>query len=340
MIGPRDGELDLMAVARDDELLDLLGARADLAASAQGEPDDAVRLLQALASDVDEGLDELLATPLPGQRARRRTLARGTALALVVGATLSVGGVSAAVTGDPLAGYRAVATALGLRSELPPSAAEIAKWNHTLAQARAVARAGATAAAAAMLDRLEQRLAELPANQRAAMTRKIAALRARLDDAAGAGRPDGVPGQGRGPAKPPAERRRADLGADQGGAADQPAKPAKPAPGDAPRQGTDGGSDGPAGKGDGRAGRTSDAPSTGDQPAPTATTDPVAPTPEPTVRTDPTDAATKPGKSQGNANGRTARSAEPADTAGVTEPPTDATAAGGAANGRGGNPRR
>lgn len=352
MIGPRDGELDLMAVARDDELLDLLAARGDLAAAPGGGPDEAALLLQALARDVDEGLAELLATPLPGQRARRRTLARGTALALVVGATLSVGGVSAAVTGDPLAGYRAVATALGLHSELPPNAAEIAKWNHTLARVRAVARAGDTAAATAMLDRLEQRLAELPANQRAAMARKIAALRARLTEATRPGRPDDLRGQGRGSVKPPAEQRRAGEGDDHGGAAGQPAKPDKPtkpdkadkqdkpATGDAPRQGSVGGPDGSAGQGNGRTGRTSDAPLSGDQAAPTSTTDPVAPTPEPSATTDPTDTATKPGRSRGGSSGEPAQTEESAVTAQTAAPATDATAPDGAAHGRGSDPRR
>jgi len=126
MVGSQgsDGGLDLLAINRDADLLDLLARRAPVPA------DDAVlAMLAALAADVDEGLDELLvateddalvraatvAIVVPDLPAPRRGLGlRATTVAIVVGATLSIGGVAAAVTGDPLAPVKGIATAVGM----------------------------------------------------------------------------------------------------------------------------------------------------------------------------------------------------------------------------------
>lgn len=177
------GFSDGAALRRDDDLLDLLGARLaphldrpvvdedpasalwtttagsklpaaappESPASGQSPVDQAAVLLRALVEDVDQGWvhepaprdvapradevtrlrtsdrrgdrppdwrrDQLLDWPRdrprdwPRDRPRDRprgTVARGTALAAVVAAALSVSGVAAAVTGDPLAPYRAV----------------------------------------------------------------------------------------------------------------------------------------------------------------------------------------------------------------------------------------
>ncbi len=118
------GSLDVMAVQRDGELLDALGGRLSVPSD-----DAAVLLLQAFAADVDQDLVELFAAlddaaalsgrdgaieSAPGDQVggRRRRLTAAATAALVLGGTLSVSGVAAAVTGDPFAPYRAVGQAL------------------------------------------------------------------------------------------------------------------------------------------------------------------------------------------------------------------------------------
>ena len=114
--GPRS-ELDLLAVQRDDEALDELARRQDRGPMTE----DVLFLLAALATDVDDGLKELLSTPMRmplrsaatgeipslAAAARRRT-ARTVTGALIVAGLVSVSGVSAAVTGDPFTPYRSV----------------------------------------------------------------------------------------------------------------------------------------------------------------------------------------------------------------------------------------
>jgi len=110
VIGPQyqGGSVDEVAVRRDDELLELLGGR-----TAPLDVDVAGSLLWALSLDVDR---EIAATSPQAEPVdmvaqapwRRRQGARGTVIGVVVAATLSVSGVAAAVTGDPLAPYRAV----------------------------------------------------------------------------------------------------------------------------------------------------------------------------------------------------------------------------------------
>ena len=132
------GGVDLAAVARDAELMDRLAVRAPLAVD-----DDVARLLGSLAAEVDDGLDALLAeleaplleqddsTPAFGTPTRRRAHGlRATTVAIVVGATLSVSGVAAAVTGDPLAPYKGIVRAVTNAGAPSPHASTTAKLNH------------------------------------------------------------------------------------------------------------------------------------------------------------------------------------------------------------------
>ena len=132
------GGVDLAAVARDAELMDRLAVRAPLAVD-----DDVARLLASLAAEVDDGLDSLLAeleAPLLEQErstadfgtpTRRRAHGlRATTVAIVVGATLSVSGVAAAVTGDPLAPYKGIVRAVTNAGAPSPHASTTAKLNH------------------------------------------------------------------------------------------------------------------------------------------------------------------------------------------------------------------
>ena len=188
-----DGSLDLLAVQRDDELLDRLGGRVAL------QSDDAmVQLLVTWRDEVDDGLPrlvpapraepvmarpagvDLLPSPASGQPRRRRLTATGTAAALVLGGTLSLSGVAAAVTGDPLAPYRAVGHALSIGgSSLPEHAAELARLNKGLSRARAAVAHGDLAGAQAAVDGLAAQLAgaDLTDEQRAAIERRLASLR-------------------------------------------------------------------------------------------------------------------------------------------------------------------
>jgi hypothetical protein len=132
------GGVDLAAVARDAELMDRLAVRAPLTVD-----DDVARLLASLAAEVDDGLDGLLAeleAPLLeqdeptadfGTPSRRRAHGlRATTVAIVVGATLSVSGVAAAVTGDPLAPYKGIVRAVTNAGAPSPHASTTAKLNH------------------------------------------------------------------------------------------------------------------------------------------------------------------------------------------------------------------
>ena len=186
-----EGSVDLLAVAADDQLLDLLGART----GADVTQDRAAALLDALVGEVDDGLAPVLSEsfpqlpeapelPVAALAARRRGRAgRRSAVALIVAATLSVGGVSAAVTGDPLAAARSVAGAFDFGKELPPTAAEIARWNKRLVAVRAAVRRDDPRAAAAIAA-LEAEIGslDLRPGQRDALLRKLDRLRARLDE--------------------------------------------------------------------------------------------------------------------------------------------------------------
>jgi hypothetical protein len=140
------GGVDLAAVARDSELLDRLAVRSPVAGD-----DDVARLLSALAADVDDGLDALLAeleaplldqddpiAHLVGTPARRRAHGlRASTIAIVVGAALSVSGVAAAVTGDPFAPYKGIVRAVTHAGAPSPHASTTAKLNHLATGTRA-----------------------------------------------------------------------------------------------------------------------------------------------------------------------------------------------------------
>lgn len=224
MIGRQAGEgaLDLAAVQRDDDLLALLAERGEVDTS-----DPVARLLASLAEDVDDGLAELLVAtdPLttagatwvshdvlpqvesdPAPRAWR-TAAGAAALAVALAATLSVSGVAAAVTGDPLAPYKAVGNALTWgEDDLPESAAPIAHLNKRLARARAAIAHGEVQGAQSRLDAIRAALAgaDLSDGQRAAFERKLDRLAAALGDAATKGKSGEKPAGGRPADKPPA----------------------------------------------------------------------------------------------------------------------------------------
>jgi hypothetical protein len=120
--------LDLVAVQRDSALLDALARR-----TRTDDGDPVVGLLAALVADVDDGLLAVAgpdAAPLTalipeqgGHRRRpgtvsslplalppvgRRHVARAVAAMVVTAAVLSVSGVAAAVSGDPLTPYKRV----------------------------------------------------------------------------------------------------------------------------------------------------------------------------------------------------------------------------------------
>lgn len=123
----RGGSVDEVAVRRDDELLLLLGRRLTTPPAA----DPATALLRALTDDVDREVAAIAApasvpvNAIDSLRTRRRQGARGTVVGVVVLATLSVSGVAAAVTGDPLSPYRAVLS-LG-QDDDPPAPLRAAK---------------------------------------------------------------------------------------------------------------------------------------------------------------------------------------------------------------------
>lgn len=287
MIGRQAGEgaLDLAAVQCDDDLLARLARRGDIDAS-----DPVARLLASFADDVDDGLAELLVATdlpttagatwvshdvLPGLETEaaprsRRTAVGAAALAIALGASLSVGGVAAAVTGDPLAPYKAVGSALSWgEDDLPETAAPIAHLNKRLARARAAIAHGEVDGAQARLDAIRAALADsdLTAGQRAAFERKLDRLEAALADAgkkgSGADKPGGGPPADKPGGGPPADKPPAgdppgqagkdtgeDEAADRAGGADQgsestdggePDEVDKPEQGSAPGGETSGG---------------------------------------------------------------------------------------------------
>ncbi|HEY0620487.1 MAG TPA: hypothetical protein VGD15_22970, partial [Kribbella sp.] len=113
--------LDLDAIAADDDLLDLLAAGGESALEA-GEYDPALKLLAELriAVEVEDELpvetiddpESFLArcaalNPVTDPLARK-IAARGLALGVAAVAALSISGVAAAVTGNPLSPYEKV----------------------------------------------------------------------------------------------------------------------------------------------------------------------------------------------------------------------------------------
>ena len=188
--------LDLLAVQRDDELLDLLGSRR-----AMSDDDEVARLLAALAADVDHALPAAArptasTTTAPAQVAEalghaRRLGAAGVAAAVLLGGSVALSGAAAAVTGDPLAPYRTVGQAVGTvgdavgtavgqalsfgDDDLPEQAAPIAHLNKRLAGARAALAHGHTTEVRALVDELTAVLAtaDLSDEQRAALQQRL-----------------------------------------------------------------------------------------------------------------------------------------------------------------------
>ena len=194
--------VNLVEVARDAELLDQLANRVALV------DDDAVSaMLASFAAEVDEGLAALLDDVEPTGRAADRALVavpdvlagrrrgrglRATTIAVVLGATLSVSGVAAAVTGDPLSPYKGIVSAVtgGNHNQglLPAHAARVATMNHKLAGTRAQIAHGDLAGAEATLAGLRLDLAsmtDLTTGERRAIEARIAALEAAIGRASG-----------------------------------------------------------------------------------------------------------------------------------------------------------
>jgi hypothetical protein len=194
------GGVDLVEVARDAELLDQLAARAAVL-----DDDSISAMLSAFAAEVDDGLVALLdevepADRRPAARPADRALVavpdvhaeprrghglRAATIAVVLGATLSVSGVAAAVTGDPLSPYKGIVSAVngGNHHELPAHAAQVAKLNHRLVGTRAQIAHGDVAGAQATLAALRLDLAsmtDLTSAQRDAIEARIATLEAAL----------------------------------------------------------------------------------------------------------------------------------------------------------------
>jgi hypothetical protein len=195
--------VNLVEVARDAELLDQLATRAAIL------DDDAVSaMLSSFAAEVDEGLAALLDGVEPTGRAEDRGLVavpdvlagrrrghglRATTIAVVVGATLSVSGVAAAMTGDPLSPYKGIVSAVTGGNQdphpnLPSHAARVATMNHKMAGTRAQIAHGDLAGAEATLAGLRLDLAsmtDLTTGERSAIAARIAALEAAIGRANG-----------------------------------------------------------------------------------------------------------------------------------------------------------
>ena len=198
--GGSGGGVDLVEVARDAGLLDQLAARAAIL-----DGNGVSAMLAAFAAEVDDGLVALLDDVEPADRRPAagpadRVLAavpdvpaaprgghglRAATIAVVLGATLSVSGVAAAVTGDPFSPYKGIVSAVngGNHPELPPQAARVAKMNHSLVGTRAQIAHGDLAGAHATLAALRLNLAsmtDLTTGQRHAIEARIAAIEAAL----------------------------------------------------------------------------------------------------------------------------------------------------------------
>jgi hypothetical protein len=202
--GGSGGGVNLVEVARDAELLDQLAARAVVL-----DGDAVSAMLASFAAEVDEGLAVLLEEVEPTGRAADRGLVavpdvlagrrrghglRATTIAVVLGATLSVSGVAAAVTGDPLSPYKGIVSAVHgggndhQQDNLPAHAARVATMNHKLAGTRAQIAHGDLAGAEATLAGLRLDLAsmtDLTTVERSAIEARIAALEAAIGRANG-----------------------------------------------------------------------------------------------------------------------------------------------------------
>jgi hypothetical protein len=187
--GPRS-ELDLVAVKRDGDALDVLARR-------EGDElaEDVMVLLAALTADVDAGLADLLATPMQvplrsaatgeipnlSDAARRRT-ARVVAATLIVGGLVSVSGVSAAVTGDPFTPYRSVISTVSGDGEprAEPSSIEDEAVQQRILSIDAAIDAGQLGRAQEGIERLRATLDDKPRAAQRSVLARLSALEAKL----------------------------------------------------------------------------------------------------------------------------------------------------------------
>ena len=292
---PGFGASNLAAVARDDELLELLGAR-----SAAPCDDHVATLLAALVRDVDDGLAELLAGREEASGRELAAAAEGGAgwahgrrlgaAVTVVALGLSVSGVAAAVTGDPLAAYKGIVSVVTGEKGPSPNAAPIAHLNAGLRGTRAKIAHGDLAGAQSDLDRLKERLAgaDLTSSERAGIEARIAALEKALARAkakeAGAREPkakdqktskrrnDVAPGaQQRGADEPSDSQEETGVEDEQGGGGQSAERPTDPG------KRSENGRPADPGQGGARNNTQPDDPQDeGDEPAPSEETDPGA----------------------------------------------------------------
>ncbi len=157
--------------------------------------EDVLFLLAALTTDVDEGLKELLATPMrmplrsaaTGEipsltdAARRRT-ARTVTGALIVAGLVSVSGVSAAVTGDPFTPYRSVISSVAGDDKRAPasSGAEDEVVRQQFVSIDAAIESGQLDRATVGIQRLRNMLDQRPGGAWRAAIAQLAALEAKL----------------------------------------------------------------------------------------------------------------------------------------------------------------
>jgi len=178
-------DVDQLAVQRDADLLDALAGR-----TAEGPGAGLQGLLWVLAADVDEGLSALLAEPMDDSRsepaavidlaaAGRRRAARMLTATLLAAGLVSVSGVAAAVTGDPLSPYRSVISAV-TGDGGKPSGARDDGVRRQVRLVRAALGDGDLGAAELALDDLRTGVASLPRGARRAATQQLAALEAKL----------------------------------------------------------------------------------------------------------------------------------------------------------------
>ena len=182
-------EVDQLAVQRDAEHLDAL-ARRDT-----GGPSEGVHaLLWALGADVDEGLAALLAAPMPDARsepavvlslvdASRRRGARALTAALLATGLVSLSGVAAAVTGDPLSPYRSVISAVTDDEDQRSRGREDERVERQLSDVRTSIGDGDFAGAHAGVETLRADLATLTAlseGKQHSLMRRLAVLEAQL----------------------------------------------------------------------------------------------------------------------------------------------------------------
>jgi outer membrane biosynthesis protein TonB len=177
----REEDIDVLAVQRDDELLDALAARGAVPAFAANDP--VAGLLAALAAEVDDDLGP--ATPFEGYALagmapmrRPRRIGRRTVLAVgVAGAVLSASGVAAAVSGDPFAPIRPIGKAI---VDLKPAKVTPAQVDKELDGADAALGRGDHRTAREKLEKAKEKARKLSGPEGEAARQRLAQLEAEL----------------------------------------------------------------------------------------------------------------------------------------------------------------